>query len=146
MGVSPHPYLGHWGLAEPPFLVDPDLRFAYDRADHQEGLARVLFGLTQLGGVVLITGDIGCGKTLLARTLVRTLWGDGFRVATVANPPRTPTALVDALRAALGDEGRSGSAARAAARLRARLQAEAQEGRRAVLAVDEAQRLDPRAL
>jgi general secretion pathway protein A len=146
MDVSPHPHLQHWGLAEPPFLVDPDPRFAYERPDHREGLARILYGLTQLGGLVLISGEIGCGKTLLAQSLVRTLSGDGFRVVSVANPPRTPTALVDALRAALGEDGRSGSAARAAARLRDRLQVEAREGRRAVLAVDEAQRLDPRAL
>src|SRR5436190_5773002 len=106
MGVSPHPYLAHWGLAEPPFLVDPDPRFAYERTDHREGLARILFGLTQLGGLVLITGDIGCGKTLLSQALVRTLSGDGFRVVSVANPPRTPTALVDALRGALGEDGR----------------------------------------
>ena len=48
MGVSPHPYLAHWGLAEPPFLVDPDLRFAYERDDHREGLARILGWTTVL--------------------------------------------------------------------------------------------------
>ena len=72
-----------------PFRLEPDPRFAYERADHREGLARILFGITQLGGLVVITGEIGAGKTLLAQTLRRTLDGEGFHVAEVANPPRT---------------------------------------------------------
>ncbi len=82
-------YLRHWGLAEAPFLLEPDPRFAYERADHREGLARILFGITQLGGLVVISGEIGAGKTLLAQTLRGTLDGEGFAVAEVANPPRT---------------------------------------------------------
>lgn len=139
-------YLEHWGLAEAPFLLDPDPRFAFERADHQEGLARVLFGISQLGGLTLITGDIGSGKTLLCQTLARLLDGRGFRVATVANPPRTAAALLAALLVAAGGEPAGGSAARLARLLRARLTAIAEDGGRAVLVVDEAQRLDPRAL
>ena len=55
-------YLAHWGLAEPPFGLEPDPRFAFERADHREGLARILFGITQLGGLVVITGEIGAGQ------------------------------------------------------------------------------------
>jgi general secretion pathway protein A len=140
------PHLSHWGLAEAPFLLAPDPRFLYERADHREGLARILFGITQLGGLVMITGEIGCGKTLLAQTLHRTLDGDGYRVAEVSNPPRTATALLGALIDALGLERRGATAARLAGQLREELAAEAAAGRHVVLAVDEAQRLDPRAL
>lgn len=139
-------YLAHWGLAEVPFRLEPDPRFAFERADHREGLARILFGITQLGGLVVITGEIGAGKTLLAQTLRRTLDGEGFRVAEVANPPRTAAALLAALLPALGAEPAGGSAARLAGRVREALAASAAEGRRAVVAIDEAQRLDPRAL
>jgi general secretion pathway protein A len=140
------PYLAHWGLAEPPFLLDPDPRFAYERPDHREGLARILFGLTELSGLVVITGEIGCGKTMLVRSLAGTLRGEGFLLVSVANPPRTPAALMGALLGALNGETPGGATARLAGRLRDRLAAEADAGRRAVLAVDEAQRLDPRAL
>lgn len=139
-------YLEHWGLAEPPFVLEPDPRFAYERSDHREGLARILFGITQLGGLVVITGDIGAGKTLLAQTLRRTLDGDGFRVAEVANPPRTAAALLAATLPAMGAEPAGGSAARIAGKVRERLAAAAGEGRRVVIAIDEAQRLDRRAL
>jgi len=144
--MSPVGYLKHWGLAEPPFVLEPDPRFAYERSDHREGLARILFGITQLGGLVVITGDIGSGKTLLAQTLRGTLDGDGFQVAEVANPPRTAAALLAAALPAMGAEPAGGSAARLAGKVRERLAGAAEHGRRVVLAIDEAQRLDPRAL
>lgn len=139
-------YLEHWGLAEPPFVLEPDPRFAFERPDHREGLARILFGITQLGGLVVITGEIGAGKTLLAQTLRETLDGGGFRVAQVANPPRTGAALLAAALVAMGGEPAGGSAARLAGKVRERLALAAGEGGRMVLVIDEAQRLDPRAL
>ncbi|MGD9696839.1 MAG: ExeA family protein [Thermoleophilia bacterium] len=146
MTTSVPGHLGHWGLAEPPFVLEPDTRFAYERGDHREGLARILFGITQLGGLVVITGEIGSGKTLLSQTLRRTLAGEGFAVAEVANPPRTAAALLGAILVAAGGEQAGGSAARLARLVRERLAAAAAEGRRAVVVIDEAQRLDARAL
>jgi general secretion pathway protein A len=144
--MSTPAYLVHWGLAEGPFRLEPDPRFAFERTDHREGLARILFGITQLGGLVVITGEIGSGKTLLSQTLRQTLDGEGFRVAEVANPPRTPAALLSASLLAMGGPKAGGSAARLSGLIRVR-QAEAEaEGSRVVLAIDEAQRLDPRAL
>lgn len=72
------PALAHWGLREAPFMLDADPRFVFEREDHREGLARILFGVTQIGGIVLVTGDIGCGKTMLTSTLVRLLDGSGL--------------------------------------------------------------------
>jgi general secretion pathway protein A len=139
-------YLAHWGLAEPPFLIEPDPRFAYERSDHREALARMLFGLTQLGGIVLITGEIGCGKTMLAETLRRMLSGGGYRVVSVANPPRTSAALLRSILEAADGPSVGGSAARLSSRVRDQLEQASNEGQRVVLAIDEAQRLDARAL
>lgn len=139
-------YLAHWGLAEPPFLIEPDPRFAYERADHREALARMLFGLTQLGGIVLITGEIGCGKTMLAETLRGMLSGGGYRVVAVPNPPRTSAALLGAVLEAADGPSAGGSAARLSGLVRDQLQDAADRGQRVVLAIDEAQRLDARAL
>lgn len=141
-----HPYLDWWGLRDAPFQLEPDPRFAFPRNDHREGLARLLFGLTQLGGIVAITGEVGCGKTMLARELDRTLSGDGFALATTANPPRTPSGVLAALLASIDATARGGGAGRLAARLRERLGEEAAAGRRPIVVVDEAQRLDLRAL
>ena len=144
--MSTAPYLAHWGLAEGPFRLEPDPRFAYERADHREGLARILFGITQLGGLVVITGEIGAGKTLLAQTLRQTLDGEGFPVAEVANPPRTAAALLAAALPAMDAPKAGGSTARLSGLIRGRLGAAEREGYRIVIAIDEAQRLDPRAL
>lgn len=144
--TTPPPHLTHWGLAEAPFLLAPDPRFAFERDGHREGLARVLFGLTQLGGLVVITGEIGCGKTMLAQTLTRLLDGDGYHVAGVENPPRSPAALLRALLEALGAEPAGATVARLAGQIRGELAADAEAGRQSVLAIDEAQRLDGRAL
>lgn len=141
-----HPYVDWWGLTEPPFQLEPDPRFAFPRNDHREGLARLLFGLTQLGGIVAVTGEVGCGKTMLARELEGTLTGEGFALATAANPPRTASGVLAALLASLDSTARGGGAARLATRLREHLAAEDADGRRPIVLVDEAQRLDLRAL
>ena len=144
--TSRHPYLDWWGLTEAPFQLEPEPRFAFPRDAHQEGLARMLFGLTQLGGIVAITGEVGCGKTMLARALEQTLAGGGFTVVGVSNPPRTPSGLLAALLASIESTVHGGGAGRLAARLRARLADELAAGQRPVVVVDEAQRLDSRAL
>jgi general secretion pathway protein A len=141
--VTRDPRLAHWGLLEPPFALDPDPRFSFERADHREGLARILFGITQIGGIVLVTGEVGCGKTMLATSLTTMMRGDGIRVARVSNPPRTGSALLGDLLQASGAETRGRTAADRASALRAHLAS--RDGRVALL-VDEAQRLDRRAL
>jgi general secretion pathway protein A len=130
VSVAGREYLEHWGLVEPPFGLEPDPRFAYERSDHREGLARILFGITQLGGLVVITGEIGSGKTLLSQTLRRTLDGEGFAVAEVPNPPRTPAALLSAMLPAMGATPAGGSTARLALRVRDRLSQSAEQGQR----------------
>lgn len=139
-------YLEALGLDSQPFGLAPDLRFLVDRHDHREALARVLFGLSEIGGIVLVTGEIGSGKTLLAHTVRRFLDGEGFTVVPVANPPRTPAALLAALQVAAGGPEAGGSAARLSGLLRERMEASAADGRLVVLLVDEAQRLNAAAL
>ena len=53
-----HPYLAHWGLSEPPFLLAPDQRFVFERADHREGLARPPWGLTDNQESLLAHSDL----------------------------------------------------------------------------------------
>jgi type II secretory pathway predicted ATPase ExeA len=140
------PHLAHWGFAEAPFLLSPDPRFCIERDGHREGLSRILFGLSQQEGLVVVTGEIGCGKTMLTRSLEQALPPERFLVARVGNPPRTPAALLAALARAAGEDVAAGTTARLSARIRDRAAQLGDEGLRLVPVIDEAQRLNPAAL
>ncbi len=89
-------YESYFGLAEKPFAISPDPQYLYLSQRHREGLAHLLFGVQERGGFVQLTGEVGTGKTLLARALIEQL-PDNVRLAYVYNPPRTVRELLDAV-------------------------------------------------
>lgn len=64
-------YCEHFGLRLAPFSIAPDPRFLYMSPRHREALVHLRYGLQAGGGFVLLTGDIGCGKTTLCRSLLQ---------------------------------------------------------------------------
>jgi type II secretory pathway predicted ATPase ExeA len=62
-------YTAYWGLAEKPFENTPDPRFLYYSQQHEEAMARMLYVVREKKGAALLTGEYGCGKTLLSRVL-----------------------------------------------------------------------------
>ena len=56
-------YNNYFGLTEAPFSIAPDPRFLYMSDQHREALAHLLFGVNSNGGFVLLTGEVGTGKT-----------------------------------------------------------------------------------
>lgn len=79
-------YEEYWGLAEKPFENTPDPRFLYYSREHEEGLSRLLYAVSEGKGAAMLTGIFGCGKTLLGRTLLRELNKDIYKTAYIANP------------------------------------------------------------
>ena len=79
-------YLNFWGLKEKPFENTPDPRFLYYSLQHEEALSRLLYVVRERKGAGMLTGVFGCGKTLLAHTLLRELGGDIYRIALINNP------------------------------------------------------------
>jgi len=69
-GLQPM-YTNHFGLREPPFNNTPDPRFFYATAEHEEALATLIYAVGELKGYVLLTGEVGTGKTLITRMLLR---------------------------------------------------------------------------
>lgn len=62
-------YEAYWGLQGKPFENTPDTRYFYSSQQHEEALARMLYVVQQRKGAALLTGEYGCGKTILSRVL-----------------------------------------------------------------------------
>jgi general secretion pathway protein A len=137
-------YKDYFCLREMPFSIAPDPRFLYRSVRHREALAHLLYGVQGEGGIVLLTGEVGTGKTTICRCLLEEI-GSSCDVAFILNPRLSAKELL----AAICDEFhivRPAGAARVKSLVDAinahLLAANAQE-RRAVLIIDEAQNLKP---
>ena len=89
-------YISYFGLTESPFALTPDPRFLFLSQRHREALAHLLFGMGDKGGFVLLTGEVGTGKTTLCRSLLEQV-PEGVEVALVLNPKQTSLELVASL-------------------------------------------------
>lgn len=134
-------YTMHWGLRAFPFDNVPDPRFYVPSSQHDAAHKWLSYGIQTGKGILLLTGDIGCGKTLLSRRLIVGLSPAQCDVALIANPALSPSELLDEVLSQFGlDPVRS-----KAGRLRTlndRLQSNAQRGISSVLVVDEAQAIE----
>ena len=96
-------YLEHFNLTERPFSITPDPRFLYMSARHREALAHLLYGLSEGGGFVQLTGEVGTGKTTICRCLLEQV-PDNVDIALVLNPKVTSTELIATVCDELGVE------------------------------------------
>ncbi len=78
-------YLSHFSLNERPFSISPDPRFLFMSNRYREALAHLTYGVEDGGGFVLLTGEVGTGKTTVCRCLLQQL-ADNTRLAFVLNP------------------------------------------------------------
>lgn len=89
-------YLEHFGLRETPFGITPDTSFVFSTLSHQEALNTLLVALQYGEGFIKITGEVGTGKTLLCRRVLRSL-AEGWVTAYLPNPSLEPQTLLQAL-------------------------------------------------
>jgi general secretion pathway protein A len=82
-------YLQHFGLIRAPFEMTPDPAFLYLGESHQEGLATLLYGVRARKGFVMLTGEVGTGKTTLLHALLSQL-DPNTQAAFVFNPRLEP--------------------------------------------------------
>ncbi|MGD9228703.1 MAG: OmpA family protein [Desulfobacterales bacterium] len=78
-------YLAHYNLKEKPFSISPDSRFLWLSEKHKEALANLKYGVMENKGFLVLTGDIGTGKTLLINALIR-ITGVNALIATLPDP------------------------------------------------------------
>ena len=94
-------YLGHFSLREAPFFITPDTDFYYPHEGAQATLNMLLVALRSGEDFLKVVGELGCGKTVLCRQLLKTLQGE-FVTAYIPNPDMGPDDLLLALADELG--------------------------------------------
>jgi type II secretory pathway predicted ATPase ExeA len=138
-GRRPSDPLRHWGLREPAFDNVPTTRFLYLSPEHKEALFRLRYAIQHRKGCAMLTGDYGCGKTTLARSIARELDPTRFDVALIANPLLTPIGFLQELLHQLGVTPAANSKPSLLRALETRLVENFRGGRDTVVIVDEAQ-------
>lgn len=134
-------YLDYYGFTGKPFQLKPDASFFFDSKGHKRAAAYLQYGLSQEDGFIIITGEVGAGKTTLMRHLFQNLQQEQIIVAQLVS---TNLDADDALRmvaAAFGLPYSNLSKAELLLGLEQFFHQCAREGKRALLVVDEAQNL-----
>jgi len=135
-------YREYFGLKEPPFSIAPDPRYLYMSREHREALAHLVYGVNSDGGFVLLTGEVGTGKTTVCRCLLEQL-PENTDIAFVLNPKLSVEELLATLCDELGINYPEVSASVKVFvdRINAYLLDAHAKGRRTVLILEEAQNL-----
>lgn len=137
-------YNHHFGFSEPPFSIAPDPRYLYLSEQHREALAHLVYGIGDHGGFVVLTGEVGTGKTTVCRCLLQQV-PEHIDIAVIVNPKLDAHELLqticDELGVGLSEE--KPSAKQLLDALNAFLLGTHARGRNAILIVDEAQNLAP---
>ena len=134
-------YKAFYGLNDNPFSIAPNPHYLFLSDRHREALAHLTYGLGETGGFVLLTGEVGTGKTTVSRCLLNQL-PENTDTAFILNPSLTELELL----ATLCDElnityGESPTLKQLTDRLSQFLLANHEKGRNTVLIIDEAQHL-----
>lgn len=90
-------YLEHFGFKQYPFTITPDTGFFMNRAGYQDALNVLLVSLRSGEGFVKVTGEVGVGKTILCRKLLKSLAQEHFVTAYIHNPYLQPDSLLFAI-------------------------------------------------
>jgi general secretion pathway protein A len=141
-------YLPFFGLNEKPFAITPDPRYLFLSERHSEALAHLLYGITEAGGFVQLTGEVGTGKTTTIRSLLAQT-PKNAEVALILNPrisaPEFLLTICEELGVGVPDSA-VGSVKELVDILNSYLLRAHSQGKRVVLVVDEAQNLAPEVL
>ena len=131
----------HFGFSAAPFQLSPDPSFYFESRGHGQALSYLKYGVYQREGFIVVTGEIGSGKTTLVQTLLEGLDSRTVVAAQVVNTQLDADDLLHAICTAFGVPVPGPSKAQMLATLEAFFTALAAGGRRALLIVDEAQNL-----
>jgi putative secretion ATPase (PEP-CTERM system associated) len=139
-------YTEFYGLKSEPFLLTPDPKFYFDSSVHAQAMAHLHYGISRGEGFIVITGEVGAGKTTIIQHLCATIDSVKLVPAHIVTTLLSGAELVRMICSAFGIEGIPESKDGALLRLRQHLEMLRRDGRRPLLFVDEAQNLPQSAL
>lgn len=139
-------YESFYKLRAKPFQLNPDPRFFYGSKGHKRAMAYLEYGLSLGEGFIVITGEVGAGKTMLVRNLFQMLQRENIVAAQLVSTQLEADDTLRLVAAAFGLDHENVSKAALLKKLENFLLATVRQGRRPLLVVDEAQNLAPRAV
>ena len=139
-------YESYYRFSAKPFQLSPDPRFFYGSKGHRRAMAYLEYGLSLGEGFIVITGEVGAGKTTLVRNLLRQLESENIIAAQLVSTQMDADDTLRSVAATLGLEHESINKSALLKNLEDYLVAATRQGKRVLLVVDEAQNLTPRAV
>ena len=136
----------HYGFREPPFLMTPDARLFFASQGHSRAYAHLVYGIAQREGFIVVTGEVGAGKTTLIERLCSELSPGAFVVSRIETSQVPGDDLLRLVARGFGAESQGSKADVLHAIAETLRGAGGEAGRRHLLIVDEAQALTPAAL
>jgi len=138
-------YLEHWNLNLLPFENVPNPAFFYPSPTHEEALERLKYAVYHGKGAAMITGGVGCGKTILSRALIKRLEKERYHVAAMTNPLLAPVAFLHSVMCSFKESyGDTPPKTKLWNELEDRLMKNMERGKGSVLIIDEAQAITDR--
>ena len=139
-------YESFYGLTSKPFQLNPDPTFYFASKQHRRAMAYLEYGLNQNEGFIVVTGEIGAGKTTIVRGLLNDLDSEKVVAAQLVSTQLDAEDTLRMVAAAFGVGTRSTGKSEMLLALEAFLVEVTGQGKRCLLIVDEAQNLTPRAV
>lgn len=135
-------YLNHFGLAEPPFKITPVTVFFFSGANRGEILDALIYSISEVEGIIKVSGEVGSGKTMLCRMLLERL-PEHIETIYLANPSLSREEMLYAIADGLGLNIEGERVGIIMQNIQNRLEEKAREGKRIVVLVDEAHAMPP---
>jgi general secretion pathway protein A len=139
-------YAKFYGLAIPPFQLTPDARFFFESTVHRQAMAYLVYGLHHAEGFIIITGEVGAGKTILVENLLSTIDRRSFVTAKIVTTQLAGDDLLHMVAAGFGIAKEGLAKGSLLQRINEFAMTQHREGKRVLLVVDEAQNLSFEAL
>jgi len=139
-------YLKYWGLKKFPFDNVADPSFFYLSKTHEEALSRLLYASNMSKGGAMLTGEIGCGKTLLSKIYMKKLKEEGSEVSLLINPPLGSIVFLQEILNQFGVTNSRASKAQLLRTLNKKIIDNMEQNKETIIIIDEAQILNDRTL